>query len=54
MATLITERAADDVEGTVGSPYAQAWEVCAYVDRHLGDPGLGPDTIAAAHSRDLR
>jgi AraC-like DNA-binding protein len=54
VATLITERAAGDVAGTVGSRYTQAWEVCAYVDRHLGDPGLGPDTIAAAHHMSVR
>ncbi|MBL1097714.1 helix-turn-helix domain-containing protein [Streptomyces sp. 205] len=54
VATLITERAAGDVAGTVGSRDRQTWEVCAYVDRHLGDPGLGPDTIAAAHRMSVR
>lgn len=54
VATLITERAIGDVEGKVDSRYAQACEVCAYVDRHLGDPGLGPDMIAAAHDMSVR
>ncbi|WP_225102693.1 helix-turn-helix domain-containing protein [Streptomyces sp. CoH27] len=52
--TLIAERAAGDVADTVGSRQAQAWEVRAYVDRHLGDPELGPETIAAAHSMSVR
>jgi AraC-like DNA-binding protein len=54
VATLITERAAGDVAGTVGSRYTQVWEVCAYVDRHLGDRELGPDVIAAAHNMSVR
>lgn len=40
--------------GTVGSRYTHVWEVCAYVDRHLGDPELGPDIIAAGHNMSVR
>ncbi|MGW1807083.1 helix-turn-helix domain-containing protein [Streptomyces sp. NPDC002078] len=54
VATLITERAAGDVADTAGSRYAQAREVRAYVDRRLGDPELGPETIAAAHNMSVR
>ncbi|MFI2203349.1 helix-turn-helix domain-containing protein [Streptomyces sp. NPDC020192] len=54
VATLITERAAGDVADTAGSRYAQTREVRAYVDRRLGDPELGPETIAAAHSMSVR
>lgn len=54
VATLIAERAAGDVAGTVGSRSTQIRDVCAYVERHLGDPGLGPETIAAAHFISVR
>ncbi|WP_214404403.1 helix-turn-helix domain-containing protein [Pseudonocardia lacus] len=29
-------------------------EVCAHIDEHLADPGLGPDSIAAAHFVSVR
>ncbi|MGW1027155.1 helix-turn-helix domain-containing protein [Streptomyces sp. NPDC002577] len=33
---------------------SSAWEVRTYLDGHLGDPGLGPDTVAAAHHMSVR
>ncbi|GGV94351.1 hypothetical protein GCM10015535_59680 [Streptomyces gelaticus] len=54
VATPVVERSAGDRAGAVGSRYTRTWEVCAYVDRHLEDPELGPDTIAAAHNISVR
>ncbi|MFE0377598.1 helix-turn-helix domain-containing protein [Streptomyces inhibens] len=54
VATLVTERAAGDGGSVTDPRYTQAREVRAYVDRNLGDPGLCPDAIAAAHHMSVR
>lgn len=60
VATLVTEQAARDAPATRDAPAAEdsrhtrIWEVHAYVDRHLRDPELGPQTIAAAHRISVR
>ncbi|MFG2915367.1 helix-turn-helix domain-containing protein [Kitasatospora sp. NPDC048298] len=59
VATLVTEQAARDTPATEDSRtedsrYARIREIHAYVDRHLRDPELGPQSIAAAHDISVR
>ncbi|GAA2196047.1 helix-turn-helix domain-containing protein [Streptomyces bangladeshensis] len=54
VATLITERCADDRAGAPDSGHHRTGEIYAYIDRHLGDPELSPGRIAAAHNMSLR
>ncbi|MET8545766.1 helix-turn-helix domain-containing protein [Kitasatospora sp. NPDC004799] len=54
VATLVTEQAARDAPAAEDSRHTRLWEIRAYVDRHLKDPELGPQTIAAAHRISVR
>ncbi|MEU1286607.1 helix-turn-helix domain-containing protein [Kitasatospora sp. NPDC005856] len=54
VATLVTEQAARDAPAAEDPRRTRIREVHAYVDRHLRDPELGPQTIAAAHRISVR
>ncbi|MGW7368381.1 helix-turn-helix domain-containing protein [Streptomyces sp. NPDC054841] len=54
LATLVAQRAPGVAGDAAGSRRARAREVRAYVDRHLGDPELSPQSIAAAHHMSVR
>ncbi|MFE7526839.1 helix-turn-helix domain-containing protein [Kitasatospora sp. NPDC057542] len=54
VATLVTEQASRDAPATEDSRHTRIWEIHAYVDRHLKEPELGPQTIAAAHGISVR
>ncbi|MER7706558.1 helix-turn-helix domain-containing protein [Kitasatospora sp. NPDC097605] len=54
VATLVTEQASRDAPDAEDTRHTRIWEVRAYVDRHLKDPELGPQTIAAAHGISVR
>lgn len=56
LATLIAERLGRDVPdtGTDAATTALRLRIKAFIDRHLTDPGLSPQTIAAAHHISVR
>ncbi|MFB6894446.1 helix-turn-helix domain-containing protein [Kitasatospora sp. NPDC056327] len=49
VAGLVTERLADAVPPAESRGRALLVGVRAYIEEHLGDPGLGPEQVAAAH-----
>ncbi|MFD4659822.1 helix-turn-helix domain-containing protein [Kitasatospora sp. NPDC058444] len=54
VATLVTEQAARDAPEAEDSRHTRIRQIHAHVDRHLRDPELGPQTIAAAHRISVR
>ncbi|MET8703501.1 helix-turn-helix domain-containing protein [Kitasatospora sp. NPDC004723] len=54
VATLVTEQAARGTPAADDSRHTRIREIHAHVDRHLKDPQLGPQTIAAAHHISVR
>ncbi|MER5296146.1 helix-turn-helix domain-containing protein [Streptomyces pharetrae] len=51
--SLIAEHARDEASAPAGGPLL-VQRIRTYVDRHLADPGLGPESIAAAHHISVR
>ena len=54
LATLVAGRAHVGPRDTERTRHTLLQEVRAHVDRHLGDPGLSPESIAAAHHMSVR
>ncbi|MFI2608153.1 helix-turn-helix domain-containing protein [Kitasatospora sp. NPDC018619] len=54
VAILVNEQAAPDAPAAEDSRHTRISEIHAHVERHLRDPGLGPQTIAAAHGISVR
>lgn len=54
LATLIAEHLGRDTAGTDAAHHALLLRIRAFIGRHLADPGLSPESIAAAHRISVR
>ncbi|MFE6334253.1 helix-turn-helix domain-containing protein [Streptomyces sp. NPDC057798] len=54
VAALIAEAARGEADASAGAPHQLVREIRAYIGRHLMDPGLCPESIAAAHHLSVR